>query len=240
MTGKGYQTAMRAIRKTRATLNDDVGGKAADALSALEQHVVDLASAQGGPLAQDLAEANAIHARRQIVKEAMKGSVAQRAGAMVSPAGLNQAAVKGTEKFGGLDRALSSARPFHELTTTAMKAMPNLTPDSGTAGRMALLGALAAGGGGLGGAIGGLTGNGGGERSAEGGGYGLAGGLSLGALIAAPYSRGGQKIIQKALLGQRSRNIQKLGDFLIAHPSLAGLVSQAGGRDYLQQKELPQ
>jgi hypothetical protein len=32
MTGKGYQTALQAIRRTRATLNDDVGGKAGAAL----------------------------------------------------------------------------------------------------------------------------------------------------------------------------------------------------------------
>jgi hypothetical protein len=240
MTGKGYQTALQAIRKTRATLNDDVGGKAGAALTDLEQHVLDLGAKQGGTLGKDLAEANAIHARRQIVKQALKSSVSQRAGEMVAPTTVNQAAISGTEKFGGLDRALSSERPFYDLTSNAMKAMPSLTPDPGTAGRMALLGVLGAAGGGLGSGIGALTGEGGGERSAEGGGMGVAGGLTLGALLAAPYSHAGQKIIQKALLGNRPRNIQRLGDFLIANPRLAGLLGQATGRDYFQQQELPQ
>ena len=240
MSGKGYQVALRAIRKTRATLNDDVGGKAANALDALENEMSGLGARQGGQVAQDLAEANAIHARRQIIKQASKGAGAQSAGGMFSAKDLNRAAVSNTEKFGGLDRALSPDRPFYDLTTNAMKAMPSLTPDSGTGGRMALLGALVAGSGSLGGAIGGLTGEGGGERAAEGGGYGALGGLTLGALLAGPYSRGGQRLIQNALLGKRPESITKFGDFLIAHPTLAGLLGQAGARDYFQQPELPQ
>jgi hypothetical protein len=55
MTGKGYQTALQAIRKTRSTLNDDVGGKAKDALDALESQVMDLGQRQNGQVGQDLA-----------------------------------------------------------------------------------------------------------------------------------------------------------------------------------------
>jgi hypothetical protein len=240
MTGKGYQTALRTIRKTRSTLNDDVGGKAAQALDALEAEMSGLGTRQGGQVAQDLAEANAIHARRQIVKQASKGAGAQSAGEMFSPKDLNRSAISGTERFGGLDRALSADRPFYDLTSNAMKAMPSLTPDSGTGGRMALLGALAGGGGVIGGGIGSLTGEGGTERGAEGSGLGVAGGLTLGALLAAPYSHIGQKVIQNALLGKRPRSIRTLGDFLINNPRLAGLAAQAGGRDYFQQPELPQ
>jgi hypothetical protein len=69
---------------------------------------------------------------------------------------------------------------------------------------------------------------------------GVAGALTLGSLLALPYSRGGQKIIQHALLGTRPRPIRTLGDFLINNPRLAGLAAQAGGRDYFQQPELPQ
>jgi hypothetical protein len=38
-------------------------------------------------------------------------------------------------------------------------------------------------------------------------------GLSLAALLSAPYSKPGQKVIQKALLGDRPRSIANLGDF---------------------------
>lgn len=243
MSGEGYQTALRAIRKTRSGLaraGTDIDGKATDALNALESQVIGLGSAQGGSLGSDLAAANAIHGRRQIVKQAMTGAVAQRSGEMVSPFALNAAAVGNTTKFGGLDRALSGDRPFRDLTTTGMAAMPNLTPDSGTSGRLALLGVLSGLSGTTGAAIGGLKGDNGTEGAAQGGGYGLVGGLTLGALLAAPYSKVGQKVIQNALLGQRPRSIQRLGDLLLTHPHLAGLVGQAGARDFFQQPELPQ
>ena len=238
MSGKGYQTAMQAIRKTRATLNDDVGGKATAALNDLEQHVMDLGNRQGGQVAQDLADANAIHARRQIVKSALKGSVAQRNGEMFSPTTLNQQAISNTERFGGLDNALSPNRPFYNLTTSAMKSMPNLTPDSGTAGRL-LMYPLIAGAGGAG--IGALSDGDTGRGAERGGGVGT--GLALLALAggAGPYSRTGQKIIQKALLGQRPKAMQRIGDYLInTNPKYAGMFASGLGRDFFFQPELPQ
>jgi hypothetical protein len=238
MTGKGYQTAMQAIRKTRATLNDDVGGKAAAALDGLEQHVMDLGSRQGGQIAQDLADANAIHARREIIKTALKGPVAQGADEMFSPKTLNQAAIRNTERFGGLDRALSSDRPFHNLTTAGMKAMPNLTPDSGTAGRL-LLYPLIAGAGGA--SVGAVTDGDRGEGAERGAGVGTGLALLTLAGAAGPYSRTGQKIIQKALLSERPRAIQKLGEYLInTNPRYAGMFGSSLGRDYFFQPELSQ
>jgi hypothetical protein len=67
MTGKGYQTALQAIRKTRSTLNDDVGGKAKDALDALESQVMDLGQRQNGQVGQDW-PANAIHSGSRLSK----------------------------------------------------------------------------------------------------------------------------------------------------------------------------
>jgi hypothetical protein len=250
MTGEGYQTALRSIRKTRAGLartGTDIGGKATDALNNLEGQVLDLGAAQGGTLGADLANANAIHARREIVKTASSKSSAQAAGEMFSPKDLNTAAVANTKRFGGLDRALSPDRPFYDLTTNGMAAMPSLTPDSGTAGRYMLYRELAkiggVGGGLLGGGLG-FAGNGDSQGTAEGAatgiGGGIAGGLTLGALLSAPYSKTGQRVIQNALLAQRPRAITRLGDFLVNNTRLAGLAGQAGLRDYFQQPELPQ
>jgi hypothetical protein len=237
LTGKGYQTAMQAIRKTRATLNDDVGGKASTVLDGLEQSVMDLGNRQGGQVAQDLAAANAIHARRQILKTALRSGPAQGADEMVSPKGLNQAAINNTAKFGGLDRALSPDRPFYDLTHAGMKTMPNLTPDSGTAGRLLLYPLIAsAGGGALGGVAGGDDRLGGAETGAK---VGTGLGLLTLAAAAGPYSRTGQKIIQRSLLGERPRVVQKIGDYLInANPKLSGMFGSALGRDYFYQPEL--
>jgi hypothetical protein len=238
MTGQGYQTAMQAIRKTRATLNDDVGGKAADVLTGLEQAVMDLGNRQGGQVAQDLAEANAIHARREVIKAALKGSPAQRSGEMFSPTALNQASISNTTRFGGLDRALSPDRPFYDLTSAGMKTMPNLTPDSGTAGRL-LLYPLIAGAGGAG--IGALTDSDHGEGAGRGSSIGTGLGLLALAAGAGPYSRVGQKAIQKALLGERPDAIKRLGQYLInTTPKYAGMFGSALGRDYFFQPELAQ
>jgi hypothetical protein len=226
LTGKGYQTALQAIRKTRSTLNDDVGGKAGDALDALESHVTALGERQGGSVGSDLAAANAIHGRIKTVEDALKKSSSQRNDELISPMTLNQSSIRNTEKFGGPAKALSDQRPFYELTDAGKAVMPNLTPDSGTAGRAFLLSTLF--GGGLGGTAGLLE-----SDKGEGGSGALSGaakGLTLASLLAAPYSKAGQKIIQKTLLGDRPRNIQKLGDFLINNTHLAGLLGAGVAR----------
>jgi hypothetical protein len=239
MTGKGYQTAMQTIRKTRATLNDDVGGKAASVLDNLEQSMMGLGERQGGQIAQDLAEANAIHGRRKIIQTALRSGPAQGADEMFSPKQLNQASISNTTRFGGLDRALSEDRPFYDLTHAGMKAMPNLTPDSGTAGRLLLYPLIAgAGGSAIGAAASGDDRTGGaGEGASIGTGLGL---LTL-AAAAGPYSRTGQKVLQKALLGERPDRLVKIGQYLrTANPKYAGMFGSALGRDYFFQPELTQ
>jgi hypothetical protein len=241
MSGEGFQSALQSIRRAKASLSNDVmGHKAADILGSLDNEMTALGARQGGSVAQDLAEANAIHARRQIIKTASKSSAAQ-AGEMFSPTQLNQAAISNTTKFGGSDLALSSGRPFFDLTRAGMDVMPSLTPDSGTAGRLQLFRALGSVGVGLGGGVGALTGDNSPSRATEGGGMGLAGGIALGTLLSAPYSHTGQKVIQRALLSQRPRVIQKIGEYLInADPKLAGMLASAIGRDYAYQPELSQ
>jgi hypothetical protein len=235
MTGKGYQTAIQAIRKTRATLNDDVGGKAASILDGLEESMAGLGNRQGGQIAQDLAEANAIHARRKIAQTALKSGPAQGADEMFSPKTLNQASIGNTTRFGGLDKALSPERPFYDLTRAGMKTMPNLTPDSGTAGRLLLYPLIAgAGGAGIGAAAGDDRASGAGEGASVGTGLGL---LALGAGLG-PYSRTGQKLLQRALIGERPEVIQKIGERLKMAKRIGGMFGASAARDYFMQPEL--
>lgn len=242
MTGDGFQAALQSVRKARASLaNDVMGHKAATILDGLDAELNTLGARQGGTVAQDLAEANAIHGRRQIVKAASKGMAAQGAGEMFSPKTLNQNAITNTTRFGGSDLALSANRPFYDLTHAGMGVMPNLTPDSGTAGRLALYRALGSAGAGIGGGIGALTGQDGPQGGAEGAGIGLGGGIALGTLLSAPYSHTGQKVIQRALLGQRPDAIQKIGEMLLKrNPKYAGMFGSSLGRDYFFQPELSQ
>jgi hypothetical protein len=226
ITGKGYQTALQAIRKTRATLNDDVGGKAAEALDALENEVTGLGSRQSGQVGKDLADANAIHSRIKVVEDALKKAPSQNNDELISPRTLNQSSIRNTEKYGGPAKALSDQRPFYDLTDAGKAVMPNLTPDSGTAGRAFLMSTLF--GGGLGGGAGFLSSDKG--EGGEGALSGAAKGLTLAALLSTPYSKTGQKVIQKALLGDRPKNIVKLGDLLINKDYGAGLIGSALAR----------
>jgi hypothetical protein len=105
--------------------------------------------------------------------------------------------------------------------------MPNLTPDSGTAGRMWLVPlATSAIGGSVGAATGGNDKIGNGELGSE---YGALLGLSA----MGPYSKAGQKIIQKALLGDRPDRFVRVGDYLMWNPKYAGMFGSGLSRDYL-------
>jgi hypothetical protein len=136
-----------------------------------------------------------------------------------------------------LDKALSSDRPFHNLSSAGMKVMPNLTPDSGTAGRLLLYPLIAGAGGGALGAAAGSDRTEGAERGGEIG-TGLA--LATLALGAGPYSRMGQKIIQKALLSPRSDRTIKIGKFIINKADLMGLIGSGIGRQEVFQPPLAQ
>jgi hypothetical protein len=156
---------------------------------------------------------------------------------MFSPKALNQASIRNTERFGGLDRALSPDRPFYDLTSAGMKTMPNLTPDSGTAGRL-LLYPLIAGAGGAG--IGAATDSDRASGAERGANIGTGLGLLTLAAGAGPYSRAGQKLLQRALLGERPDRIVKLGNYLINQAKLGGMFGGGAARDYFYQPELPQ
>lgn len=232
ISGQGFQSALQTIRKAKASLGTDVmGHKAAQVLDGLESEAMALAQRSGGSIGADLAEANAIHARRKIIQTAEKASTTQRAGEIFSPLSLNQSSIRNTEKFGGLDKALSPDRPFFDLTRAGIDVMPNATPDSGTAGRMLLVPALA----GLGGAgVGAVTGDNKTEGSLDGLGYGAL----AAAALSAPYSKGGQKMLQKMLVGQRPELLDQLGKLFIRHPKYAGMFGSAMGRDYVYQPEI--
>jgi hypothetical protein len=116
-----------------------------------------------------------------------------------------------------------------------MKTMPNLTPDSGTAGRLLLYPLIAgAGGAGIGAAAGDDRASGAGEGASVGTGLGL---LALGAGLG-PYSRTGQKLLQRALIGERPEVIQKIGERLKMAKRIGGMFGASAARDYFMQPEL--
>jgi hypothetical protein len=234
LKGRDWQSALRSAKSNAASLKgqpfaEDASGLLGD----VQDNLVDLAARQGP---QDsvakLQAANQLYSKFRTITKALDNGPAQM-GELFSPKRLDTASLSNARGFGGQVSAVGGNRPFYDLTTAGKEVMPNLTPDSGTAGRMLLAPALAGLGGGIGAAAGGDDRVGGGELGA---GYGAA----LGALATGVYSKPAQKIIQKVLLGDRSRNVQRLGDYLITNAKLAGLLGSSAGRDYVYQPELPQ
>jgi hypothetical protein len=88
-----------------------------------------------------------------------------------------------TIKFGGKHAAAAGGGEFHDFQRNMQDVLPSKVPDSGTAGRLLVPGALIAGAGGAGAA------NGDAEK-----------GLTLGALLAMAYSRSGQRVLTSAVL----------------------------------------
>jgi hypothetical protein len=239
LPGRAWQDAVRGVKADRASLRGQpFSDQAINSLNDVEGNLQDLALRQGPPdTAANLANANKLNAQFQTLVSALDNGPAQKADELFSAGRLDDASRANARNFGGRTASIAGNRPFYDLTTAGKEVMPSLTPDSGTAGRILLVPAAAAAAGSLGGF---LSGDDKAKDAATGGGIGLGGGLTLAALLSAPYTKGGQKVIQRALLGKRNRQITKLGDLLINNPRLSGLLGSALGRDFVYQPELPE
>jgi hypothetical protein len=238
LSGRSWQDAIRGIKADRASLRGQpFSDQALGSLDNLESALHDLAGRVGpAGTADNLANANKLNSQFQTLAAALDNGPVQKADELFSAGRLDDASRMNGRKFGGRVSALMGNRPFYELTTAGKAVMPNLTPDSGTAGRALLYSTLFGGVGG--GGIGFATADEG--QGGEGGMSGALKGLAVAGALAAPYSKSGQKIIQNALLRQRPRDIERFGQFLISHPKLAGMFGSAMGRDYVYQPELDQ
>lgn len=234
MAGRDWQSNLRATRGAQSSIaGQPYNGPPISALNSTEDNLLGLAGRTGpAGTADNLAAANGIHANTQTLLSALDNGPAQKADELFSPMRLDTASRSGARHYQGQMASLTGNRPFYDLTKAGMDVMPNLTPDSGSIGRMMLLPALGAVGGSLGAGLGAVEGGEEpGQGAEEGGERGLGYGLSLGALALGPYSKSGQKIIQNALLAQRPRIISKLGDLLINNSGTGGRVAQAFNRN---------
>lgn len=110
----------------------------------------------------------------------------------------------GRRGYGTTTSNLASGNaPFQELATDASTVLPSSIPDSGTAGRLSVLSALAPSA--LGASIGGAGGY------ADDGRNEALTGAALGAML---FSKPGLKATQWALAGSRGRKLDTLGSFL--------------------------
>lgn len=232
LSGRDWQSAVRGVRADRASIKGQpFSDKATDALSEVEDNLMGLARRQGPPgTIANLSTANTLNGRFQTLASALDNGPAQARGELFSPTRLDTASRAGARNFGGRVNSMAGNRPFYDLTKAGMDVMPNLTPDSGTAGRAlfysALPGIL---GGGIGAGVGAASDGGDpGQGAAMGTGYGST--LLPTLALAALYSKGGQKGIQKALLGPRPKILDKAVKALDADNFIAKGLKKALGK----------
>lgn len=216
------------LQNTRGTPfgTDAMGAKANTALGDIGGAVSDLVGRQAPDVIPRLKAANTAYRNLNILADAVGRGM--NTDGVFTPAQLGMAARANTIKFGGKLAAASEDRPFFDLQRAGQNVLPSKVPDSGTAGRLALLAVPTV--------AGGAVGTGGGYAAgdtATGTGLGSAAGL-LGALaLAAGGSRTGQRILTKTLLDRPDFAV-KIGDKLIKRQGLFGAPMVAASQQFLR------
>lgn len=224
LSGKDLQAALQTVRRESAAYDGLPGGTTAtSALDNVENALTGLVRRQAPDVVPALDAANAAYRNKQILQSAVNG----RGNELFTGANLRRASISNTKRFGGENAAASTNRPFYDLARHAIDIMPSTTPDSGTAARYLIPGAVGAAIGGGGGAIDAPDGQRLGNAAS-----GAAKGLAVASLLSAPYTGPGQKAIQTLLLGQRLKAITAAGDLIKKYPWLGGTVGAGVSRDY--------
>lgn len=216
LTGEGYQQAVRGLKgyKAEATkpgFEQDYRNLLSDAQDALTS---DMRRGGGASVVQGLNEADAVYRKSKILQDAIKRARNGPRGGeveMFTPSQLNDATI--ANKFSGN----GTSRPFYDLGTHGQRVLPSSIPDSGSAGRILpwILG-------------GGLLGSGGVEGYKTGDVDKTASAAGAIGALALLNSRGGTKVLEKALL-ERPDWLRLLGERTISKAAPAGMFGRGFG-----------
>jgi hypothetical protein len=237
LPGQDWQSSISDLRGNKSSIaGQPFYRQAHKGMGEVESNLLDLADRQGPPGTLDnLNSANRLNAQVETLASALDNGPTQKADQLFSPGRLDDVSRVNARNFGGRMASLTGGnRPFYNLTQAGNAVLPKVVPDSGTAGRMMLVPLATSG---IGSSIGAATGS---DNRVEGGEEGLKWGALAGLLAAGPYSKMGQRVIQKALLGDRPDRIVQIGDYLINNSRPAGMFGGGLGRQYFFQPGLPQ
>jgi hypothetical protein len=176
LSGEALDDISRNLRQLRvAYRNDPLGHRVAGQVDRVEQAVFGLFDRQASGTIEDYQKARAAYRRVSVLEDAvLKG---KNDSGMFTPAQLGQADRRNSVKYDGKRGAARGEGVFHDYQRAAQDVLPNKVPDSGTVGRALVPLALAVAGG---------------EADAHGTG---GAGLTIGAILAALYSKRGQSIL---------------------------------------------
>lgn len=193
INGPNAQAAIRELQGIRrGRQQDPLAHRTGQAVREAEGALRGLFDRQAPGFTNDLARANEVQTNLKTLEAAVSAAKNQPDN-LFTAAQLNTASTQSANRLTG--NGATTNRPFFRLAEAAQNVLPSRTPDSGTAGRLALLALPSA----LGGAGG----------YAVGGGEGAAtGGLAAAGLLLAGGTRGAQRAITSALADRPDALIQ--------------------------------
>lgn len=199
--GQAIQGAQSEIRRAASGYSADPSfdnRQLGAALSKVSAAIDDNLSRTNSPeLVEALQNANKAYAQYATLRRAASTIGASNNGGVFTAAQLNNA-VRAADKSAGRGAFAGGNALMQDLSSAGQSVLGNTVPDSGTAGRLGLLGLLAPG------AIGGAVAAPGATAAALGG----------GALAAAPYTRIGQSVAANMLMN-RPDAVRGLGNLII-------------------------
>lgn len=214
LSGDNLQAAWRSLRNLRQSYKTDpqFGQTIAPVLNQFEDAFTDAMSRQLPDRADLFKNANEAYKRTSII-----GDAVDFAGEVFTPTQLNVRSRQVARTFGGKAASRRGDRPFFDLIRAGRSTIPAQGQEAGSAASQLLVPAtLAAGAGGV---------QYGAQSAKEGEEADLAEPATttalLAALLAGPYSRAGQKIVQQTLLTPRPAALKKTGDVV------AGVMGRA-------------
>lgn len=220
LSGRDFQQSIRGLRRDARAMEPlpygyDFGQVTRQAEGALEG----LLNRQSPGTIPAYQAANAANRNVEVLRDAVnRARNGSRSGTsdVFTPSQLADAAAQNSRAFGGTQG--TTQQPFFNLTRAGQDVLPSKVPDSGTAGRLALLG-LPAAFGGTGGGVGYATGD------AQ---TGAAAGLGVGAALALGGSRGAQAAAVR-LLADRPDLFVRAGNRIYNNAALPGMFGAGAG-----------
>lgn len=187
ISGENMQALLRDLQQVKnGYRSDPAGHRVGKAIDQMTASIENLFRRQAPDVMPQYDAAKQAFKRVSTLEDAVLKAKNESDGknAIFTPAQLGMADKANTIKFGGKHAAAAGKGDFHDFQRAMQSVLPNKVPDSGTVGRAVVLPALALGAGATGGE---LSGN---ETT----------GLTLGGLIAAAYTRTGQRALTAAVL----------------------------------------
>lgn len=186
LSGEALDDISRSLRSLKgAYRNDPLSHRVGKQIDRVERAVFDLFDRQASGTIEGYNKARQAYRRLSVLEDAVLK--AKNTEGVFSTGQLGMADRSNAVKYGGKRAAARGGGVFHDYQRAAQNVLPNKVPDSGTAGRVLIPLALVGGGGGL--------------DAAGGGGVGT--GLTIGTILAALYSRTGQRLLTKPGRGMK-------------------------------------